>query len=200
MERQIRFVDGRIELFDQGEWRGISKPAALLEVQGWTPARSNQLVLKCRRLDRKTADYIFSYPRMGRDEVPLQVGPHSVSVDPKKFGKHNTGFRIVEHDPRPGNGNGDEQGTMYPVVFEVEEVVSFIERPPVEPEYTFHVQTERWTTKLKSMGGLELKHFVRIPANYSCRQEKPEEAEILDEQSVDLTCGPRFIFVPPASY
>lgn len=199
MERQIRIAEGKIETFDQEGWKEISKPAALREVQSWTPARSNQLVLKCRRLDKKIADYTFHYPREGGEEVPVQVGMHSVYVDPKKFGKHNKGFRIVESDPRPGKGDGSE-GTIYPVLFEVEEVISFIERAPADPKFVFWVQTERWITTHKSMSGLELKHFVRIPANYSCRQERPEEAEIMDGQSVDLTCSPRFIFVPPANY
>ncbi len=67
-------------------------------------------------------------------------------------------------------------------------------------EYVFWVQTERWVTEHKSMSALALKYFVDVGANYSCHQEHPVKAELSDDHAVDLTCEPRFIFVPPANY
>ncbi len=67
-------------------------------------------------------------------------------------------------------------------------------------KYVFWVQTERWETERKSMSVPELKAFVKVGSSYSCRQEKPSKAEFSNLQSVDLTCEPHFVFVPPAHY
>jgi hypothetical protein len=200
MEKQVRLTPGgMVQVLRDGVWTEVSKADAVKEVQGWIPARSDQLVLRCRRTDKEHADYIFCYPSPENKEVPLDVGGLWIYADPEQFGKRHTGFRIIERDPRPGKGDMSG-GTIFPVFFEVTEVLSVIEKPPAPKLYAFQVQEERWTTTHKSMSALELKHFVRIPANYSCHQEHPVKAVFMDNQAVDLTCSPRFIFVPPANY
>ncbi len=66
--------------------------------------------------------------------------------------------------------------------------------------YVFWVQSERWETEHRSMSVLALKYFVKVGLNYACHQEHPVETVLADDHSVDLTCEPRFIFVPPANY
>ena len=67
-------------------------------------------------------------------------------------------------------------------------------------EFIFWVQSERWTTTDRSMNVAVLKHYVRMPANYSLRLMSSIDTHIPDDRSVDLTCEPHFIFIPPANY